>query len=96
MIPFKYILITLFDLYVLRWQMQKQLGASFKLRKKEMFEDGRGTLEFEHADQCIESCNNKRRTLLKIHFFINMRKKMIFPRANFCVIKQNLENIVNF
>ena len=38
--------------------------------------------------------NNKRWELLKIHF-INLRKKN-FLRAHFCVIKQNLENIVEF
>ena len=40
----------------------------------------------------MESYNNKRRKLLKIH--INLRKKIIFLRAHFSVIKQNLENIV--
>ena len=44
----------------------------------------------------MESYNNKRRTFLKIHFFINLRKKIIFLRPYFCVIKQNLENIVEF
>ena len=34
------------------------------------------------------SYNNKGRKLLKIHFFINLRKKIIFLRAHFCVIKQ--------
>ena len=36
----------------------------------------------------MESYNNKRRKLLKIHFFINLRKEIIFLRAHFCVIKQ--------
>ena len=40
------------------------------------------------------SYDNKRRTLLKIHFFINLRQNIIFIRANFCFIKQNVENIV--
>ena len=44
----------------------------------------------------MECYNNKRRKLLKIHFFINLRKKIIFLRPHFCVIKQNLENIVEF
>ena len=42
----------------------------------------------------MESFDNKRRKLLKIHFFINLRRKIIFLRAHFCVIKQSLENIV--
>ena len=42
------------------------------------------------------SYNNKRQKLLKIHFFINLRKKIIFLRAHFCAIKQNLENIFEF
>ena len=44
----------------------------------------------------MESYNNKRRKLLKIHFFINLRTKLIFQRAHFSVIQQNLENIVSF
>ena len=44
----------------------------------------------------MESYNNKRRKLLKLHFFINLRKKIICLLAHFCVIKQNLENIVEF
>ena len=44
----------------------------------------------------MEIYNNKRRKLLKIHFFINLRKKIIFLRVYFCVIKQNFENIVEF
>ena len=43
----------------------------------------------------VESYNNKRQKLLKIHLFINLRKKK-FLRAHFCVIKQNVENIVEF
>ena len=55
MIPFKYILIihtnfkyffTPLDLLIVRWQMQKKLGASIKLRNKEIFEDGWIILEF--------------------------------------------------
>ena len=37
----------------------------------------------------LESYDNKRRKFLKIHFFINLRKKKIF-----FVIKQNFENMV--
>ena len=44
--------------------------------------------------KAMESYDNKRRKLLKIHFFINLRKKNNFLRANFCIIKQNLKNIV--
>ena len=44
----------------------------------------------------MESYDNKRRKLLKIHFHINLCKKIIFLRAHFCVIKHNFENIVNF
>ena len=44
----------------------------------------------------MESYDNKRWKLLKIHFLINLRKKIIFLRAHFCVIKQNFENIVEF
>ena len=44
----------------------------------------------------MESYNNSRRKLLKIHFFINLHTKMIFLRAHFCVIKQNFDNIVEF
>ena len=44
----------------------------------------------------MESYNNKRRKVLKIHFFINLRKKISVLRAHFCVIKQNFENIVVF
>ena len=44
----------------------------------------------------MESYNNKQRKLLKIHFFINLRKKIICLVAHFCVIKQNLENIIEF
>ena len=44
----------------------------------------------------MESYNNKWRKLLKIHFFINLHKKIIFLRGHFCVIKQNLEHIVEF
>ena len=44
----------------------------------------------------MESYNNKRRKLLKIHFFINLRKKIFFLRAHFCVIMQNLKIIVEF
>ena len=43
----------------------------------------------------MESYNNKRWKLLKIYFFMNLRKKIIiifynniFLRAHFCVIKQ--------
>ena len=43
-----------------------------------------------------ESYNNKRGQFLKIHFFINLRKIIIFQRAHFYVIKQYLENIVEF
>ena len=55
MIPFKYILITrkncgyvftLLDLHIIRWNMQKILGVSIKLRKKEIFEGGWGIVEF--------------------------------------------------
>ena len=44
----------------------------------------------------MESYNNKWRKFLKIHFFINLRTKIIFLRAQFCVIKQNFENIVEY
>ena len=44
----------------------------------------------------MESYNNKRRKFLKIQFFINLRKTIIILRAHFCVIKHNLENIVEF
>ena len=40
----------------------------------------------------MESYDNKRRKLLKIHFFINLRKKNNFLRAHFCVIKENIAN----
>ena len=42
----------------------------------------------------MESYNNKRRKLLKIHFFINLRKIIICLRAHFCVITKIFENIV--
>ena len=57
MIPFKYILIirtnfgylfTLLDLHIVRW---KKLDTSIKLRKKEIFEDGWGILDYEHVVQ---------------------------------------------
>ena len=44
----------------------------------------------------MEIYNNKRRKLLKIHFFINLRKKIIFLRDHFCFIKQNLRILSNF
>ena len=44
----------------------------------------------------MESYNDKQWKLLKTHFFINLRKKIIVLRANFWVIMQNLENIVEF
>ena len=44
----------------------------------------------------MQSYDNKRRKFLKIHFFINLRKQVIFLRVHFCIIKQNIENIVNF
>ena len=44
----------------------------------------------------IESYNNKRWKLLKIYFFINLRNKNKFSTSSFCVIKQSLENIVEF
>ena len=44
----------------------------------------------------MESYNNKRRKLLKIHFYINLRKEIIVLQAHFCVIKQHFENIVKF
>ena len=44
----------------------------------------------------MESYNNKWWKLLKIHFFINLRKNIIFLRARFGVINQNVENIVKF
>ena len=44
----------------------------------------------------MESYNNKWQKLLKTQFFINLRNKIIVLRAHFCVIKQNLENIVEF
>ena len=44
----------------------------------------------------MESYNSKRQKLLKLQFFINLRKKIIFLRAHFFVIKQNVENIVEF
>ena len=44
----------------------------------------------------MDSYNNKRRKFLKIHFFINLRTKIIFLRAHFNVIKQHLENIVEY
>ena len=44
----------------------------------------------------MESYNNKWRKLLKTHFYINLRKKIIFLRAHFFVIRQNFENIVEF
>ena len=44
----------------------------------------------------MESYNDKQRKLLKIHFLINVRKKKKFLRDYFCVIKQHLENIVEF
>ena len=90
----------------------KKLGASIKLRRKEIFEDGWAISNFNMSFNenestywhkinrvlkiSMESYNNKRRKLLKIHFFINLRKKILFLRAHFCVIKQNLENIVEF
>ena len=37
----------------------------------------------------MESYNNKRRKLFKVHLFINLRKEIAFLRADFCVIKQN-------
>ena len=43
----------------------------------------------------MESYNNKRGELLKIHFFINLRKNNNFSTSSF-FIKQNLENIVKF
>ena len=44
----------------------------------------------------MESNNNRRRKLLKIHLFINLRKKIICLRAHFCVINQNVDSIVEF
>ena len=44
----------------------------------------------------MESYNNKRRKLLKKHFFMNLRKKNNFSTSSFCVIKHNMENIVEF
>ena len=91
----------------------KKMGASIKLRRKEIFEDGWGISNFNMSFNenestywhkinrvlkiSMESYKNKRRKLLKIHFFINLRKKkIIFLRANFCVIKQKFENTVEF
>ena len=42
----------------------------------------------------MENYDNKRCELLKIYFFLNPRKKLIFLREHFCVIKQNFENIL--
>ena len=43
----------------------------------------------------LESYDNKRQKFFKIHFFINLRKKVIVLLAHFCVIKHNFENIAN-
>ena len=42
----------------------------------------------------MESYDNKRRKLRKIHFFINLRKNNNVSMSHICVIKQNFENIV--
>ena len=90
--------------------MPKKLDAFIKLKKKEIFEGWGysriltcSSMEMNRhtnikkdriSKTSMESYDNKRRKLLKIHIFINLRTKIIFLRAHFFVIKQNLENIV--
>ena len=44
----------------------------------------------------MESYNNKRRKLLKIHFFINLRKKIIFYELNFVLLSKIWRILSNF
>ena len=83
-----------------------------KSRKKEIFEGGWGILEFQHVVQwewidiltlkksylktSMKSYDNKLWNCSNTFLYKSVYKQIIFLRAHFCVINQNLENIVKF